>query len=458
MHGSGSRLSIAVVGTGISGMAASWLLAQKHDVTVFEQAGRIGGHSLTIDTPAQTAPLSPGATGSQTPKIPVDMGFIVYNPPNYPNLTALFHHLGVATQPAEMSFAASLRGGALEYSGSDLSGLFAQKINLLRPSFWSMLRETLRFYRQAAADADTLPPDLSLGDYLAGHRYCAAFIEDHLLPMAAAIWSSPSDRMRHHPAAAFIRFCQNHGLLLLRDRPEWRSVTGGSREYVRRLIAPYADRIRLGCGVREISRLSNRILLCDTSGARTVFDHVVIAAHSDQALSMLSDPSDAERALLGAIAYRPNSAVMHRDQRLMPRRRRVWSSWNYLDQAGRTDSASVTYWMNRLQRLPTQDPVFVTLNPATPIPDSIVLHRETMAHPEFDATALRAQRALWSLQGQRNTWFCGAWFGAGFHEDGLQAGLAVAEQLGQLRRPWTVPNQSARIALPPPTLVPAMAA
>lgn len=428
------RQRIAVIGTGIAGMSAAWLLHRAHDVTVYEQARRPGGHSLTVDVP--------GPEGA----IPVDMGFIVFNPPNYPNLTALFRHLDVPTQASEMSFAVSLRGGAVEYAGTDLFGLFAQKRNLIRARFWSMLRDTLRFYREAPGEARALAAELPLGQYLAERGYGEAFIRDHLLPMAGAIWSAPAERMADHPAASFIGFCDNHGLLRLRDRPEWRTVTGGSRAYVRRLTAGFAERIRLGCGVRRVRRIRGQVVVHDSDGGQAAYDHVVIAAHADQALGMLEDASDAERAVLGAIRYGANAGVMHGDAALMPRRRRVWSSWNYLD-VGANGAVGVTYWMNRLQRLARAEPVFVTLNPARAPEPERVIHRESFAHPCLDARALRAQRDLWSLQGQRNTWFCGAYFGAGFHEDGIQAGLAVAEALGGVRRPWTVAGESGRIAL-----------
>lgn len=443
MHQWDDRLRIAVIGTGIAGMSAAWLLSQAHLVTVYEQASRLGGHSNTIDVP-------PGNGAAMRAPMPVDMGFIVYNPMNYPNLTALFQHLEVPTQISEMSFAVSLRNGALEYAGTTLNGMFAQRRNILRPYFWSMLRDIARFYRQAPRDAAALAGrGLSLGDYLAANGYRKPFIRDHLLPMAAAIWSSPIDQVAEQPAASFIRFCENHGLLRLRNRPEWRTVTGGARAYIQRLTAPYAERIRLGCGVRAINRRAHEVAVTDSSGTETIYDHVVIAAHADQALGMLADPSEAEANLLGAMRYGANEAVMHRDRALMPRRRNVWASWNYIGGKTRKDeSLCVTYWMNRLQDLPDQEPVFVTLNPSRPVAAESVIHRESYMHPVFDAAAMRAQRALWALQGRRRTWYCGAYFGAGFHEDGVQAGLAVAEALGGVRRPWNVADESGRIHLP----------
>jgi predicted NAD/FAD-binding protein len=426
-------LDIAVIGTGIAGMSATWLLSSAHRVTVYEQADRLGGHSNTVDVPGPGGPVA------------VDTGFIVYNEATYPNLTALFHHLDVPTLRSDMSFAVSLRDGALEYSGTDLRGLFAQRRNLIRPRFWHMLRDLLRFYREAPRELATLDDaTLSLRAWLDARGYGRAFVEDHLLPMAAAIWCTPAAAVGDQPAATFIRFCENHGLLQVKDRPIWRTVAGGSRSYVERLTASYARNVRLRCGVRALRRFPCGVLVADDLGRQARFDHVVVAAHPDQALALLSDRSDAEAALLGTFRYSLNTAVLHTDVSLMPRRRVVWSSWNYLDGEA-ADGPSMTYWMNRLQGLRTTRPLFVSLNPPRPPDAASVLRSELYAHPQLDAAAASAQKNLWSLQGVRRTWFCGAWFGAGFHEDGLQAGLAVAEQLGGVRRPWSVPNESGRI-------------
>ncbi len=433
----GIRLKVAVVGTGISGLSAAWLLSQRHDVTVYEQAERIGGHSNTVVV----------SVGERN--IPVDTGFIVFNRQAYPNLSALFQHLGVPTRTSDMSLAVSLRDGNLEYSGTGLQGLFAQPGNLLRPRFWSMLRDLVKFYGKATRDAELLKDEaLSLGDYLRDGGYGAAFRDDHLLPMASAIWSATPREILSFPVATFIRFHRNHGLLQLTQRPAWETVVGGSIEYVQRLIQPFAEWIRLDTKVVTVQRTSDGVMVKDANGESNRYDHVIMATHADQALSALADPTPQESELLGAFRYSRNLAVLHSDSSFMPRRRAAWSSWNYIgSRDGSADNVGVTYWMNRLQDISDYSPLFLTLNPPRP-PHAATLYRsEIYHHPIFDAAAISAQRRLWSLQGQGNVWFCGAHFGAGFHEDGLQAGLAVAEQLGGLRRPWNVPDESGRITL-----------
>ena len=433
------RLKVAVVGTGISGLSAAWLLSQKHDVTVYEQADRIGGHSNTV-----TASID----GTE---IPVDTGFIVFNRATYPNLVALFEHLSVPTIPSDMSLAVSMGDGALEYSGDGLSGLFAQRRNLFRPRFWSMLRDLVKFYRQATRDADLLTDEsISLGAYLAANGYGAAFRDDHLLPMASAIWSATPDEILAFPIATFIRFHRNHGLLQLSQRPQWQTVDGGSRVYVERLTRSFADRVRLDTGVVAVRRHGGGVEVTDNRGGSQRYDHVVMATHANQALSAIADPTADEAELLGAFRYSRNLAVLHSDPGFMPKRRAAWSSWNYTGaNVAPHGGVGVTYWMNRLQRIPEPAQLFVTLNPPRPPRAGTLHHSEVYEHPIFDAAAISAQRRLWSLQGVGNLWFCGAHFGAGFHEDGLQAGLAVAEQLGGLRRPWQVPLESGRITLSP---------
>jgi predicted NAD/FAD-binding protein len=431
---SGQSLRIAVVGTGISGMSAAWLLSQRHEVTIYDRAPRMGGHSNTVI-------VSEGGRD-----IPVDTGFIVYNEATYPNLIALFDYLGVSTVPTEMSFSVSLQNGSFEYSGGHFAGLFAQRTNIFRPRFWSMLNDLKRFYRHARRDLPKLDEITTLGRYLDARRYGRPFREDHLMPMASAIWSAPSTEILNYPAAAFIRFHDNHGLLQIVGRPAWRTVVGGSRSYVDLLCRKLQSCIRLDTGVEAIHRHEGCVELRDSHGNSDRFDHVVIATHADQALAILDTPSDAERRLLGAFRYSRNTAVLHSDAALMPKRRRAWASWNYLDGPS-GGGTRVTYWMNRLQHFESRYPIFVTLNPPRPPRLETVQYHEVYEHPVFDVAALTAQRALWSLQGKQRTWFCGAYFGAGFHEDGLQAGLAVAETLGGLQRPWKVDGESGRIFL-----------
>lgn len=430
-HHNDKPLKIAVVGSGIAALSAAWLLSQRHSVTLYEKADRLGGHSNTV-----TASLATG-------RVAVDTGFICYNDATYPNLIALFDHLGVANCETDMSFSVSRDGGRFEYAAP---GLFAQKSNILKPRFWSMLGETVRFYRKAPKDLAALSgTEISLGQYLTREGFSSAFRDDHLLPMAAAIWSAPAETLMDYPAEAFIRFCINHGLLKLTGRPLWRTVKDGSRVYVEQL-ARSVSKILLNRGVTSIHRTDAGVQIHDSTGGIEIYDHVVIGAHADQALKMLNSPSALERELLGAFKYSLNLTVLHTDTSLMPRRRKAWASWNYI---GTQSGLCVSYWMNKLQGLPGQD-VFVTLNPPhAPKPDTL-LCSELYEHPIFDAAAIAAQKRLWELQGQGGVWFCGAHFGAGFHEDGLQSGLAVAEQLGGVRRPWTVENESGRIHVSTP--------
>ncbi|MBX9614305.1 MAG: FAD-dependent oxidoreductase [Caulobacteraceae bacterium] len=429
----GSR--IAVVGAGIAGLSCAWLLSKRHDVTLYEADDRIGGHSNTVEAPTPAAPVA------------VDTGFIVYNADNYPNLVALFDHLSVPTKPAHMSFAVSMDDGAFEYSSHGLTALFAQKRNYASPRFWRMISDLLRFQKQAPRDlAEMDRTGETLIEYLDRNRYGDLFRDAHLLPQAAAIWSSTLGQMTGYPAASFVRFYMNHNLLTYDLKPTWRTVDGGSREYVTRLHADFTGRTVTKAGVAGVTRDGTGATLRFTDGRSERFDAVVLATHSDQALRLLDQPSADEQRLLGAIGYRPNRALLHRDTSLMPKRRKAWAAWTHKGYSDRAGEGGVTYWMNELQSLPGP-PLFVSLNPAKDPDPALVLGEWDYEHPVFDTAAVRAQSELWSLQGQAGVWFAGAWFGSGFHEDGLQAGLAVAEQLGGVRRPWSVANESSRIVL-----------
>ncbi|MFN4008341.1 MAG: NAD(P)/FAD-dependent oxidoreductase [Pannonibacter sp.] len=418
-------MRIAIIGSGISGNSAAYALCDQHDVVLYEKRLRPGGHSATVDIDYDGVEMA------------VDTGFIVYNELNYPNLTALFAHLGVATEASDMSFALSVDGGAREWAGTNLDTVFAQRSNLVSPRFLWMLREILRFNRICPKDrAAGLVKGLSLGDYMALRKFSRAFIDDYLVPMGAAIWSTPPSQMLAFPAESFISFFENHRLINF-DRPIWRTVSGGSRNYVHRLIDPLKGNVRLGTPVAGVRREGGKVHVRDVSGHTDVFDQVVLASHTDQTLAMLEDPSDDERRILGAIRYRPNAVYLHRDLALMPKRKRVWSAWNYM---ARTDAeagtdVSVSYWMNLLQNLDRSRPLFVSLNPPEAPREELTFARFTYDHPQFDAAALAAQKELPRIQGVNQLWYCGAWAGHGFHEDGLVSGLKVARALGAVL-PW----------------------
>lgn len=425
-------MRIAVVGTGIAGSAAAWALSRRYAVTVYDRELRPGGHShtVTIDYDGM--------------KIAVDVGFIVYNELNYPDLAALFAELDVETVESCMSFAVTADGGRFEWKGggetwaATAKGLFVQPRNLLSPSYLGMLRDILRFNDVSVTDhAAGCLAGLTLGDYVRQRRFAPRLLTDYLAPMGAAIWSAPADRMLDFPAENFVTFFDNHRLLQY-GRPVWRTIKGGSGRYVDKLTARFRDRLRLGCAVTAVERRSSGVLIHDSHGGRESYDHVVIAAHSDQALAMLTDADADERDVLGDIRYAPNAVFLHRDPRLMPKRRRAWASWNFLRWARdghALNDVAVTYWMNQLQGIENDKPLFVSLNPPFEPDPALTFGRYLCDHPQFDAKAFAAQRRLSAIQGRRHTWFCGAWTGYGFHEDGLRSALAVADALGATV-PW----------------------
>ena len=412
---------VAVVGSGIAGLAAARGLAGHAHVTLYEAGDHFGGHSHTVDV------THGGVTHG------VDCGFLVFNERTYPRLVALFAELGVATAKSEMSFSAQVPDAGLEWGGASLGSVFAQRTNLLRPAFLRMLGEVLRFNRVAHALATSgagrslATNNDSVGDFLDAHRFSAAFRDWYFLPMIGCIWSCPTDQMLRFPVATLLRFCHNHGLLQIADRPQWYTVRGGSRTYVTKMLASVAD-ARLGAAVRRIKRLPIGGADLSTDRGTERFDAVVLACHSDQSLALLADASNDEREVLGSIRFQPNRAIVHTDVSVLPQRKAAWAAWNYeraRRSTGPEPAVCLHYLINRLQPLPFDTPVIVSLNPVQD-PDAASVHGEFhYAHPVFDRRALAAQERLPSLQGRADTWFCGAWTGYGFHEDGLASGLEV---------------------------------
>ncbi|MDI5983484.1 FAD-dependent oxidoreductase [Halomonas sp. M4R5S39] len=412
---------IAVIGSGIAGMAAAWYLSGRHEVTLFEAAERLGGHTATIDVWLEGRHYA------------IDTGFIVFNDRTYPHFRRLLSRLGVASQATEMSFSVHETARDFEYNGHTLASLFAQRRNLLRPRFYRLLGDILRFNREAtrALEAGGLDPAMTLGAWLDARGYGTDFQLRYLLPMGAAIWSASLGDLRAFPLLFFVRFFGHHGLLSIDDRPQWHTLVGGSRAYIPALTAPYAERIRLATPVHHLQRDPHGVRVCTAAGAET-FDQAVLACHADQALAILDDPSDAEREILGALPYRDNEVVLHTDTRLLPRRRRAWASWNYrLDGRGEDARVSVTYAMNILQRLDAPHTFCVTLNDAAAIDPARVLGRFTYAHPQFTLAGHAAQARHGEISGPaRRTHFCGAYWRYGFHEDGVWSALRVARALG----------------------------
>lgn len=419
-------LKIAVIGSGISGLGASWALSRRHDVTLFERDSRPGGHANT-----QIARLD----GCE---VPVDTGFIVYNTVNYPHLVRLFETLDVATDASDMSFAVSLQGGAWEMAGH-LTGLFGSTDQFTSREHWGLLADTVRFFRQAEqALSDPATRDERLGSWLDRNAYGAPFVTRFLVPMAAAIWSSSATGILDYPVRPFVRFFHNHGLLRLVNRIPWRTVKGGSQAYVSRLIDDMQAEIVFNAEIAQVTATPTGPCIIEVNGNRRNFDAVLLACHADHAHALLESDSDGERrAFLEAFSYQPNEAVLHTDAALMPNRRRLWSSWNYSSCGDGTGDhpIALTYWMNRLQNITTSDQVFVTLNPSTEPDPATVMTRISYDHPQFDLSALAAQQSLPEIQGRDGIWFAGSYTGYGFHEDGLRSGLQVADALGA-PAPW----------------------
>ncbi len=416
---------VAVIGSGISGLSAAWLLSRNFQVTLFEAGDYLGGHTNTVDVTMD------GITA------PVDTGFLVFNDRTYPNLVELFAVLGVQTAGSEMSFSVRVDDEHLEWAGNSLASVFAQRRNLVRREFWSMLKDILRFNRESRGlVATNLSDEISLGGFLDRGGYGRAFRDWYLLPMSGAIWSCPTKQMLEYPAETFFRFCHNHGLLQLTGRPAWKTVVGGGREYVRRLAASIYD-IRLACPVEFVERRSDGVRVGLGDGRTENFSQVVFACHSDQTLALLADAADAEKRVLSRFSYQPNHAVLHTDASLLPKNRDAWAAWNYVAGAGEPDArpVSVSYLINKLQPLPFAAPVIVTLNPIRAPHVDTVIKAFNYAHPIFDREAIAAQRELPAIQGRRHTWYCGAWAGYGFHEDGLKSALTVANALG-VQAPW----------------------
>lgn len=406
-------MKVAVVGTGISGLVAARGLHTEHDLTVYEAGDWIGGHTNTVDVEAEGESLA------------IDTGFIVFNEATYPRFCRLLRGLGVAWKDSEMSFSVRCDGTGLEYNGTNLDGLFAQRSNVLRPAFWRMVREILRFYREAPEILERPDDETTLGEYLDRGRYSPLFVEKHLIPMGAAVWSSTPETMRAFPMRFLVQFFHNHGFLRVEDRPQWLVVKGGSREYVKPLVAPFRERIRTRTPVVSVRRAEGGVLLRTKDGEEERFDRVVLATHADTSRALLADATELEREVLGAFEFQRNEAVLHTDARLMPRRRRAWASWNYHVTDPVSDLPTVTYWMNNLQGLDAGEDYLVTLNRTDDIDRSRVLRSITYHHPIFSTETVRAQRRHAEIDGVHGVHFCGAYWRYGFHEDGVHSAEAV---------------------------------
>jgi uncharacterized protein len=405
-------MRIAIVGSGISGLASAWLLSKRHTVTLFETHDYLGGHTHTHAIEVDGRHLA------------IDTGFIVYNESHYPLLTRLFAELGVQSQPTSMSFSVSNAATGLEYSAASLDTLFCQRRNLLSPRFWGMLRDLLRFYQESPALMAIAGPGPTVGEYLAAHRYGAAFRDEHLVPMAAALWSAPAAHILEFPAQYLVRFMANHQMLQIRGRAPWRVVSGGSASYIRAMRARWRVDERLHCPVRLVRRDNGRVQIASRLGTES-FDQVVLACHSDEALRILEDATDREREILGALPYQDNEVVLHTDASLLPRDRKAWAAWNAFIPASPQSACTVSYCMSLLQGIQTREPLVVTLNRTHAINPAKVLRRMNYRHPVYTRDSVAAQARRGEIQGERGVWLAGAYWGWGFHEDGLRSALEV---------------------------------
>jgi len=417
-------MKIAVIGTGISGMSAAYFLSQKHEVSVFEKEGYIGGHSRTLTFHEDSNEIS------------VDTGFIVFNQKNYPNLSALFRHLEVPTIKSNMSFGVSINNAWLEYGTMKLSNLFSQKRNFFRPSYYKMLQDILKFNKKVLPYINN-QTDKTIGELIEDLKLGEWFKNYYLLPMSGAIWSTPVEDMLNFPAETLVRFFHNHGLLTVDEQPQWYTVKGGSKEYVTRLTSKIKKNIQTNLAVSSVTRDKNSATITDSNGDKHKFDAVIFACHSDQALALISKPSKEEKSVLGRIQYKPNSVILHQDSSFMPMRKSAWSSWVYLsnNNKDKTNKMSLTYWMNSLQSLQSKKPVLVTLNPSVKPKEELIINEHIFDHPQFNQDAIAAQKDIPLIQGVDKFWFCGAWQKYGFHEDGLSSAINVVKDFG-VKLPW----------------------
>jgi predicted NAD/FAD-binding protein len=402
-------VEIAIIGSGISGLLTSYLLSEKHKVVLYESNNYLGGHTNTVIVDIDDTP------------VPIDTGFIVYNEANYPNFSQLLSDLEVNTQPSSMGFSVKLTGSGLEYNGSSLNQLFAQRRNLLRPSFYRMIYDVLRFNKEAPKFVISGPIGTTLGQYVADYKYSKQFVYDYLIPMGAAIWSTPPSQVLEMPATFFIQFFNNHGMLSVNGRPQWRTITGGSSEYVQRIITPFRDTIRLNHKVNNIERLKDRVIIDGDS-----YDHVVLACHSDQCLKALSDPSERESDILSKLPYQKNEVTLHNDTSILPQRKGVWAAWNYHLKGGPHSPVAVTYNMNILQGLDLSETICVTLNSSELIDPERVIGQYLYSHPQFSPQSVETQQRWAEISGVNRTHYCGAYWGNGFHEDGVNSAIRVA--------------------------------